>query len=441
MTGAQALYTDETSQFRFPVDALAGDEVTFRFRTLKDNVTEVMLCTRAWQRSLRKAFTKGLFDYYETRIVIGNEPFEYNFAVTNGEEYLYYPGFPIDVAILRGTSIDPKGNVTMEDEAMLMDAMTIARAAKQQGGTVIVQVKRLAEEGELDPRAVQIPGVMVDYAVLAPEEKHMQTATTVYNAGWAQKERVDLGEMEPIPLNIKKVLARRAAMEVGKGDVINLGAGVPELVAAVASEEGFADDITMTVECGHVGGMPMSGLDFGACYNPDYVTTAVNQAEWYDGGGLDIGILGAAEVDRYGNANASKFGTVVGPGGFMDIASGTKKIVFAGTFTTKGLAAKVEDGKIHIVCEGAKKKYVADVEQITFSGRQAVESGQDVMYITERAVFRLTEKGLLLTETAPGIDLEKDILDLLDFEIEVSPDLAMMDERIFRDEPMGIRAE
>lgn len=356
----------------------------------------------------------------------------------DGEEYLYYPKFPIDVALLRGTSIDPRGNVTMEDEAMLMDAMSYARAAKQNGGIVIVQAKRLAEDGELDPRAVQIPGVMVDYAVIAPEEKHMQTATTLYNAGWAQKERVKLDDMEPAPLNVRKVLARRAAMEVPRGAVINLGAGVPELVASVAAEEGFADDITMTVECGHVGGIPMSGADFGACYNPEFVTTAVSQAEWYDGGGLDIGILGAAEVDRFGNTNASKFGTIIGPGGFMDIASGTKRILYTGTFTTKGADIRIEDGKVRIVTEGSKKKYVPDVEQITFSGKQGVKNGQDVMYITERCVFRLTENGLMLTEIAPGIDLKKDILDMLDFEIEIADDLRLMDERIFRDEPMGI---
>lgn len=356
----------------------------------------------------------------------------------DGEEYLYYPKFPIDVAILRGTSIDPRGNVTMEDEAMLMDAMSYARAAKQNGGIVIVQVKRLAEEGELDPRAVQIPGVMVDYAVVAPPEKHLQTATTEYNAGWAQKERVVTDEIQPAPLNVRKVLARRAAMELSKGDVINLGAGIPEVVGAVAAEEGFADDITMTVECGHVGGLPMSGLDFGACYNPDYVTTAVSQAEWYDGGGLDVGILGFAEVDGQGSVNASKFGTVVGPGGFMDIATGTKKIVFVGTLTAVGLKTEIEEGKIRIVQEGRKKKFVPEIEQITFSGPQAVAGGQVVMYITERAVFRLTEEGLLMTEIAPGIDLETEVLEQIDFDVIVSPDLKEMDPVIFREEKMGI---
>lgn len=360
----------------------------------------------------------------------------------DGEEYLYYPKFPLDVAILRGTSIDPRGNVTMEDEAMLMDAMSYARAAKQNGGIVIVQVKRLAEEGELDPRVVQIPGVMVDYAVIAPPENHLQTATTEYNAGWAQKERAELGDIEPLPLNIKKVIARRAAMELSKGDVINLGAGIPEMVGSVAAEEGFAGDVTMTVECGHVGGLPMSGLDFGACYNPDYVTTAVSQAEWYDGGGLDVGILGFAEIDGDGNVNASKFGTVVGPGGFMDIATGTEKIVFAGTLTNagsmkrNGLKTFVEDGKIKIFEEGKKKKFVSEVEQITFSGPQALKNGQDVTYITERAVFKLTEKGLVLTEIAPGIDLEKEVLDQIEFEITVSPQLKEMDPRIFREEKM-----
>ena len=368
----------------------------------------------------------------------------------HGEDYLFYPKFNIDVAVLRGTSIDKNGNVTMEEEAVLAESMEIAQAVKRNGGIVIVQAKYLVENGTLKPREVSIPGIMVDYAIIAPTEYHMQTMVTEMNPEWTHKERSEKVEMPEVTLDVRKIMARRAAMEIEKGTVINLGIGVPEIVGAVANEEGFAEDITMTVECGHVGGVPANGLNFGGCYNPEYVTNPVRQMDFYDGGGLDACVLSAAEVDRFGNTNVTKFGRIVGPGGYINIATGAGEAVFCGTLTAGGLEVKAEDGKLVIVNEGSKKKYVPDVEQITYSGKQAARRGQKVTYVTERAVFVLRnevseeeanagEPMLELIEIAPGIDLQSQVLDQIGFEVKISSDLKEMDPRIFKDEPMGYR--
>ena len=403
-----------------------------------------------------------------------------------GEEYLFYPKFDLDVAIIRGTSADEKGNITLEDEAVLQENMEIAQAVKSNGGTVIVQVKNIVPAGSMKPREVIIPGIMVDYVLVAPPEHHMQTMVTYMNPDWTHRARTENVRMPEAPMDERKIIARRAAMEIPSGAVINLGIGVPEMVGAVAAEEGFSEDITMTVECGHVGGIPAGGFDFGGCYNPDYVTNSVRQMDFYDGGGLDVCVLSAAEVDRFGNTNVTKFGRIVGPGGYINIATGAKEAVFCGSMTAGGLEIKAGDGKLKIISEGKKKKFVSDVEQITYSGRNAAQRGQKVTYITERAVFRLVagdgdsselgaESGaegksssasaaggaqvsggaqeadgaakdskptngpaLELIEIAPGIDLEKDVLDQIEFEVAVSPDLKLMDERIFTDGPMGL---
>lgn len=357
-----------------------------------------------------------------------------------GEEYLFYKKFPIDVAVLRGTTCDEKGNVTCEDEILFAESLEIAQAVKQNGGIVIVQVKNIVPAGKLRPREVVIPGVMVDYAMIAPVEHHMQTMATEMNDDWTHRENVRLEKMSPVPLDERKIIARRAAMQIAKGSVINLGMGIPELVGAIAAEEGFESDITMTVECGIVGGVPVSGLDFGGCYNPQFVTNSARQMDWYDGGGLDLCVLSAAEVDRFGNTNVTKFGRIVGPGGYINIATGAKEAIFCGTLTAGGLKIETGDGSLKIVKEGNKKKYVKDVEQITYSGKQAVRRGQKVTYITERAVFRLRDDDTVeLVEIAPGIDVHKQVLDLIDFDVRVADDLKEMDSRIFTDEPMGHR--
>ena len=356
-----------------------------------------------------------------------------------GKEYLFYKPFPLNVAIIRGTSIDWKGNLTCEKEAVLDDIFAIAQAVKQQGGIVIAQVERTAANGTLDPRKVAVPGFLVDYAVIAPPEKHRQVVVQDgYDSGLAHEHPVELDSMATLPLDDRKIIARRAVMELKDKAIVNLGIGMPEGVASVAAEEGFADRLIMTVECGQVGGVPAGGGAFGGCYNPDYVVDSVRQFDWYDSGALDVAFLGAAQVDEHGNANVSKFGRTVGPGGFINIAHTAAKVCFCGTLTAGGLDITVEDGRLVVKSEGKTKKFIPKVEQVTFSGKFAMQEGQEILYITERAVFQLTSEGVVLTEIAPGVDLQTQVLDQVGFAVTVSPSLRLMDARIFRQEKMGI---
>lgn len=356
-----------------------------------------------------------------------------------GEEYLWYKSFNIDVAVIRGTSIDEHGNISLEKETTVLDQLALATAAKHCGGIVIAQVERVISANETNPRQVIVPGILVDYAVISPAEHHYQNfANLPYDAALSQEFRVPLAGMEIMQMSERKIIARRAAMELPKNAVINLGIGVPEGVASVAVEEGFSDEITMTVESGHIGGVPSAGMAFGGAYNPEYVSDMVRHFDFYDGGGLDICFLGAAEVDAKGNCNVSKFKRTVGPGGFINIASNTPKAVFCGTLTAGGLKTEVRDGKLIILNEGRSKKYVRNVQQITFSGEYAVKSAQKVLYITERAVFELDRDGVILTEIAPGIDLQTQVLDMIDFDVRVSPNLKLMDSRIFSEGKMGL---
>ena len=359
-----------------------------------------------------------------------------------GEEYLWYKSFPIDVAIIRGTSIDEHGNVSVEKETTIIDQLALANAARHSGGIVIAQVERVVASGSTNTRDVIVPGIMVDYAVISPLEYNYQNfGDQPYDAALAHEFRIPVDSMPTLPMSDRKVIARRAAMELPKNAVINLGIGIPEGVSGVAVEEGFSDQLTMTVEAGQIGGVPAAGAAFGGAYNPEYVPGMVNQFDFYDGGGLDVCFLGAAEVDRMGNCNVSKFTRTVGPGGFINIASNTPKCVFCGTLTAGGLKTEVRDGKLVILQEGRNKKYVSHVKQITFSGENAVKSGQDVLFITERAVFKLDGEGIILTEIAPGIDLQTQVLDVIDFPVRVSPELKLMDERIFREGKMGLTLE
>lgn len=358
----------------------------------------------------------------------------------HGEEYLLYKPFPMDIAVIRGTTIDEKGNMTCEHETYMGDQLVTARAVKHSGGMVIAQVERVAENGALNPRDVVVPGFMIDYCVVAPEGEFEQVEQVAgYNGAWAHEYRVPAkGNGEVMPLNERKIIARRGAMELKAKDIVNLGIGVPTGVSAVAAEEGFADQITMTVECGQIGGIPIGGLAFGACVNPDFVIDSCRQFEWYDGGGLNTAFLGAAEVDSQGNANVSKFSKTVGPGGFINIAHTARKVCFCGTLTAGGLKVSVKDGKLIINQEGRTKKFIPHVKQITFSGKLASQEKQEILFITERAVFRLIDGKMVLTEIAPGIDLKSQVLDQIGFDVTVSENLAVMDERIFREEKMGL---
>ncbi len=352
---------------------------------------------------------------------------------------LVYKTMPIDVAILRGTTADADGNITMEKEALTLEALSMAMAARNSGGIVMVQVERIADRGTLNARDVKIPGILVDCVVVAKPENHWQTFVEPYDPAFSCEIRMPMQSIPPMEMGPRKVIARRAAFELMPNSVVNLGLGMPEGVAQVANEERIIEYLTLNTEAGVIGGLPNSGTNFGTGINMVALVDQPYQFDFYDGGGLDMAFLGAAEVDREGNVNVSKFGPrFVGPGGFINISQNSKKIIFVGTFTAGGLKVAVEDGKVRIEQEGKERKFIDQVEQKTFSGRYAAMNKRPVLYVTERCVFRLREEGLELIEVAPGIDMERDVLALMDFKPIINKDPQLMDRRIFQTQPMGL---
>ncbi|MBE0615747.1 MAG: acyl CoA:acetate/3-ketoacid CoA transferase [Burkholderiales bacterium] len=358
----------------------------------------------------------------------------------DGEEFLFFKSFPIKVALIRGTTADPDGNITAEREALTLENLALAIAARNSGGIVLAQVERIAAEGSLDARRVQVPGVLVDCVVLAEPEHHMQTYGTQFSPAFAGELRVPQKKAQAAELNERKIIARRAALELSPNCVINVGVGtVPDQVPLVADEERVQDLITLTVDPGIMGGVPMSGLDFGAAVNYQAVIDHCSEFDFIDGGGLDAAFLGFGECDAGGNINASRFGKrIPGCGGFINISQNAKKIVFVGTFTSGGLEVKIENGGMRIAKEGKFAKFVRSVDQTTFSAAYAQRRGQDVLYVTERCVFRLGEEGLTLTEIAPGVDLERDVLAHMPFRPAIEGP-RLMDAAIFKPGPMGLR--
>ncbi|MBV9220766.1 MAG: 3-oxoacid CoA-transferase [Methylobacteriaceae bacterium] len=358
---------------------------------------------------------------------------------TPAGEHLFYRSLHVDVCLLRGTTADEDGNVTMEQEAHFGEMLSMAQATRRCAGLVIVQVKRMAKRGTLAPKLVKIPGILVDLVVLVPDQR--QTYETDYSPAYAGELRIPLADIPRLPLDARKVIARRAALELFAGAVCNLGSGVSTGIANIAAEEGILDEICLTNEQGMIGGAPASGNDAGASRNFAAMIDQPYQFDFYDGGGLDLAFLSFAQVDAGGNVNVSRFGNrIVGPGGFINISQNAKCVVFGGMFTAGKVDISWSGGTTRIRHDGGIAKFVEAVEQITYSGAFGRVRGQRVLYVTERAVFRLAEDGLELTEVAPGIDVERDVLARMRFKPAVSPDLTLMDDCLFASGPMGMKA-
>jgi propionate CoA-transferase len=358
-----------------------------------------------------------------------------------GEEWLFFHAFPIDVAVIRGTTIDEDGNLTMEDEAVKGEMLAMAMAAKNSGGIVIAQARQLAAAKTLPARAVVVPGALIDLGYLDPAQT--QTYATPYSpyyAGALRRPARDAGDRPP--LDVRKVIARRSLLEFKPGDICNLGFGISQMIGAIAWEEGIEESLVLTVEQGLFGGVPVAGNEGGAGFNYQAMIDQPYMFDFYDGGGLDIASLSFAQVDASGNVNVHMFpGRLRGPGGFPNISARTGRICFVGTLTTSGLRVGISDGKLSIDTEGTLPKFVDSVDEVSFSAAMANRRGQQVRYITERAVFELGEGRVELIEVAEGIDPEIDVIAHMGFEPAISDDLAIMNPRVFAEGPMGLAGE
>ncbi|HYZ63765.1 MAG TPA: CoA-transferase [Acetobacteraceae bacterium] len=358
----------------------------------------------------------------------------------DGREWLRFKPLPLDVVFLRGTTADEDGNIMMEQEAIPGEMLSCAQAGRCQGAAVVVQVKRMAKRGTLSPRLVKIPGILVDYVVVDPEQR--QTYHTVYNPSYAGELRVPTEGLRRLPFDHRKIIARRAAMELVPGAICNLGAGISTGISSIAAEEDILDLIVLTNEQGFIGGAPLTGPDSGAALNYDAVVDQPYQFDFYDGGGLDLAFLSAAEVDPAGNVNISRFGSkIVGIGGFINISQNARKVVFSGTFSAGGLEIACEAGQLRVVSEGRHSKFVGAIEQVCYNAPFAEREGRSALFVTERCVFRAARGTLELIEVAPGIDVKRDILERMAFQPEISNALRPMDPRLFAPEPMGLRAD
>lgn len=393
----------------------------------------------------------GLGTYMDPRLgggkmneITQDAPDIVDIVTIDGEEYMRYKPIPIDYCIIRGTSIDELGNLTTDEEAMMLEEFPAVMACKKYGGTVIAQAKYKVKAGSLHCKHITVPGVFIDAAVICPnpEEDHRQTHSFAMNPAYCGNIRTPEEAGDTLPLTIRKVIGRRALMELEENDVLNVGTGIPnDVVGPIMMEEEINDLCLITVESGIYGGVPMGGIDFGIAKNNFALVRHDDQFDYYNGAGVDITFMGAGELDEDGNVNATKLGpNPTGAGGFIDITTNAKHVVFCSTFTGKGLECSFEDGKLHINQEGSIIKLVKKVQQISYNGKHAVQKSQKMHYVTERAVFELRSEGLTLTEIAPGIDLKTQILDLMEFIPIIAPDLKTMNPRLFQEHtPFGLK--
>ena len=357
----------------------------------------------------------------------------------DGEEWLYFRSIVPDISIIRATSADERGNLTYEHEGAYLGGLEQALAARNNGGVVIAQVKRVVENGTLKPHDVRVPGVLVDHIVVAPDQ--LQTTLTPYDPAISGEVFRPLSSFRTPEMNIQKVIARRVAMELRDGMAVNIGFGISANVPRILLEEGQHGKVTWVIEQGAVGGVPLLDFKFGCASNAEAIMPSPHQFIYFQGGGFDASLLSFLQIDREGSVNVSKLSArphvTAGAGGFVDITARARKIVFSGFFNA-GAKLSLADGGLHIDQEGKVKKVVDKVEHISFSGKRAVAQGQDITYVTERCVMRLTPDGLVVTEIAPGVDVERDVLAQAEIPLAIAPDLRVTPARLYHDAPIGL---
>lgn len=361
----------------------------------------------------------------------------------DGDEWLYFRAIPVDVALIRATTADEYGNLSYEHEGAYLGALDQALAARNNGGIVIAQVKRLTAAGSLNPQTVRVPGTLVDYIVLDPDQ--MQTTQTPYEPAISGEVRRPLDSFDGVPFDVQKVIARRAALELRSGEAVNLGFGISAQVPYILLEEGLHGAVTWVIEQGAVGGLPLRDFQFGCASNLQAIVASPDQFTYFQGAGFDRSLLSFMQVDQHGSVNVSRLAlkphVTAGIGGFIDITANARNLVFSGFFTAGGLELELANGGLRIIKEGRFPKFVPEIEEVTYSGRRGVELDQNVTYITERCVIKLLPDGLTVTEVAPGVDVQRDVLAQAGIPLRISSDLKPMDSRLFRPEPMGLRLE
>jgi acyl CoA:acetate/3-ketoacid CoA transferase len=360
-----------------------------------------------------------------------------NFA---GDDWLFFPTIVPNVAIIRATTADERGNLSYEHEGGILGPLDQALSVRNNGGLVIAQVKRLAAAGSLRPHDVVVPGVLVDVIVVAPDQK--QTTHTPYDPAISGEIFRPLSTFEAPAFGVGKTIARRVAQELRDGDAVNIGFGISANVPRILIEEGHHGAVTWMIEQGAIGGIPLLDFQFGCASNAEAIVPSPAQFTYFQGGGFDMSLLSFLQIDRHGCVNVSRLGlrphVTAGAGGFVDITARAKKIVFSGFFTA-GAALEIRDGALHVTSEGKVKKLVEAVEQISFSGRRAVQQGQEIVYVTERCVMRLESAGLTVLEIAPGVNLERDVLAQSEFPLLVAPQLKTMDANLFHPGPIKLQ--